>query len=193
VFPHRVKGWDNVKKFRIASGLLGLLGGSVMTLAVLVTASPALAGSTACTGTISSQTITGNLVVPAGGSCFLVNVVVNGNVSVEAGATLAQGIFSPYPQTTNYIYGNVYGIDAADISLAFAYVEGSVTVQDSGGVALDRVFITNNARFDGNDSLFFHDVGVSKNLSCTNNGSVRLFFFGAGGHASGQCAYPFVF
>jgi hypothetical protein len=161
---------------------------ALVTVAALFAASPALAGSTTCTGTISSQTIAGNLVVPAGADCFLVNVVVDGNISVGAGATLAFGIVAPYPRITNYIYGNVEGSHAAVVGLAFAFVYGNVTVQDSGEVALDRVLVFGNASFDGNTSLFFHDVGVEKNLSCTNNGTVRLFSFGAGGHASGQCA-----
>jgi hypothetical protein len=169
--------------FFIATAVIALLG----TTSGVAVASSALAGSTTCTGTITSETIASNLVVPAGARCFLVNVEVDGNISVEADATLAFGIIAPYPQITNYVYGNVEGNQAASISLAFAFVDGNVTVDDSASVAIDRVFISQNARFDGNDFLFFHDVAVGKNLSCTNNGTVQLFFVSAGGHASGQC------
>lgn len=170
--------------FFVATAVIALLG----TTSGVAVASSALAGSTTCTGTITSETIASNLVVPSGASCILVNVEVDGNISVEAGATLAFGILASYPHITNYVYGNVEGNQAASVSLAFAFVDGNVTVDDSASVAIDRVLISQNARFGGNDFLFFHDVGVGKNLSCTNNGSVQLFFVGVGGHASGQCA-----
>jgi hypothetical protein len=75
--------------------VLGILAGTVPA---------ARAADTTCTTTISSGTINGNLVVPAGASCTLANVTVTGNVQVGKGATLAVG---PGTGQTVTIGGNV--------------------------------------------------------------------------------------
>jgi hypothetical protein len=47
------------------------------------------AADTACTGTLSSTAVNGNLVVPDGQNCFLTGATVTGNVQVGTGATLS--------------------------------------------------------------------------------------------------------
>lgn len=60
----------------------------VLTIAAALSATSALAASTPCTTTISGTTIAGDVVVPQGETCTLVDVAVTGDVSVQAGASL---------------------------------------------------------------------------------------------------------
>lgn len=60
----------------------------VLTVAVAFLATTAFAASTPCTSTVTGTTIAGDVVVPAGETCTLVDVAVTGDVSVQAGASL---------------------------------------------------------------------------------------------------------
>jgi hypothetical protein len=63
---------------------------------------------------ISSGTINGTLVVPAGATCQLANVTVTGNVQVGKGATL---IVEPSPGQTVTIGGNVQAAQCQSVEL----------------------------------------------------------------------------
>ncbi len=71
---------------RVAVTLLALAG---VTTGLLVAAMPSQAGLvTSCTGSASDVTVPNELFVPAGESCELTNVVINGNTTVRADANL---------------------------------------------------------------------------------------------------------
>jgi len=153
-----------------------------------LSASPASAATTTCVGKIESQTIDSNLVVPPSAKCFLVNTTVNGNISVTEGASISFGIISEFPAVLNHVSGNVVAYQAASVSLAFSTVGGNVVATDSGQVTLDRVWTEGSGIFIGNESLSFHSAVFGNNLVCANNQTLQLFFYGADGHTSGQCA-----
>jgi hypothetical protein len=154
----------------------------------------ASAGTTTCTGTISSGvdnqslTIEGDVVVPAGATCLLLNIKIDGNLTVDAGATFFFSIRAIGPiGGLNGVSGNVRAIRAAGLGINFAQIGGSVTaVGTSGEVGLYRTGVAKNLILIGNDSLFFHSVGVGGAASCENNGTVLSFYFFAA-HPSGQC------
>lgn len=54
----------------------------------VATAAPASADDRTCRGTISKQTISGDLVVPSGASCRVNSLDVKGNITIGRGATL---------------------------------------------------------------------------------------------------------
>jgi hypothetical protein len=101
-----------------------LLSGMILA-GVLATASSAQARSDAaeCNGTATGITIKGDLSVPSGGACRLIDSTVRGDVKVRGGA---------YFQATNTtVRGNVRGKRAQTI-----FIEGGSTVK--GNVKADR-------------------------------------------------------
>jgi hypothetical protein len=60
---------------------------------VLMSTTPAFAATTTCTGTLAggAPTVTGNVIVPAGGNCNIQGQTVTGNVIVQPGGTLIIG------------------------------------------------------------------------------------------------------
>jgi hypothetical protein len=130
---------------------------AVSAIAVPMSASAALV--TSCTGSASDVTIPGDLFVPAGESCELTNVIVNGNTTVRAGANL---IFN-----TSTLNGGL--TVQAD---GFADLEGtSVT----GAVRLNSAFgtLVQNGTVGGNvtvtsSGFFFSLNSTLKNITSTN-------------------------
>jgi hypothetical protein len=184
----------------------------VCTLLVLLTAfaspTPALAATT-CTSTFAGVTIQGNLTVPDGFRCLLIDSTVTGNVTLGQSAT-----FESYGTT---IAGNLRGDGALTVSLeAGTVVKGNVTVSGTidllfiGGIRVNGdVTLTGNATpstinirestiggnltFSGNTSNFgapfIQDNTIGGNLRCEGNApSPTVGGNVVSGNQRGQCA-----
>jgi len=182
---------------------LGILAGTVPA---------ARAADTPCTTTISSGTINGNLVVPAGDTCILAGTVtVTGNVQVGKGASLT---VKPNPRQTVTIGGNVQAAHCQFVRLVpssdgVISVEGNVHIQhctaESGYDALPPdeaaiVRISGNFACDNNSAECVARGGtVSGNVRVDNNSNVggsvaELLFIIVGGnvHVDNNSGSPFV-
>jgi hypothetical protein len=117
---------------------------------------------TPCTTTISSGTINGDLVVPAGAACILAGTVtVTGNVEVGKGASLT---VKPNPLQTVTIGGNVQAARCNAVTLAPS-ADGMISV---GG----NVHIRNCRAESGYDGLPPDSAGpvsISGNFACDHN------------------------
>jgi hypothetical protein len=156
-----------------AVALAGTVAGA---LATALPASAALV--TSCVGEASGVTVPNDLFVPAGESCELTDVVINGNTTVRAGAnlmitnsTLNGTLALQSDGFTNSVGSSVSG--ATRLSSAFGlYAEsstltGAVTVTDSGffyglGSSLTAVTSTNG-------ETYLESVRVAKDVTTTGD------------------------
>jgi hypothetical protein len=184
-----------LRKAAVWRGAPALSAFFVALAAALVAALPASAasaGTTTCTGPMTSgvldqsRTIEGDVVVPAGASCALDNIVIDGNLSVGFGASASFGLDASRPLTLNGVAGNVSAVGAADLSIAYAHVGGSVTAVNGASATLYRSSVAKNLVFVGNDMVFLFSASVRGTATCQNNETAFVHEFGAG-HASGQC------
>jgi hypothetical protein len=160
-------------------------------------ASAVRAADTNCTSSLSGN-ITGNVVVPNGGSCTLSNATVGGNVQVLQNATLT--VDATAQPTT--IGGNVQAIGCAS-----AILEGGVTVtgsvqivrcarqsgfigpgikiggafqcsNDAGGCEADLGTVQGSTQIEGNGSADISLVSVGGSLQCGGNTAAPTHNFG---------------
>ena len=163
-----------------------------------------------CTSSLSGN-ITGNVVVPNGGSCTLSNATVTGNVQVLQNATLT--VDATAQPTT--IAGNVQAIGCAS-----AILEGGVTVNgsvqivqcaqqsgfigpgvkiggnfqcsnDRGGCQADLGTVQGSVQIEGNNTSDISLVSVGGSLQCGGNTAAPTHNFGpnfVAGTLQGQCA-----
>lgn len=106
-------------------------------------------GSTTCTGTIGTPglvtTIDGNLTVAPGADCTLNDVVVDGNVSVDRGASLVvDGVNIGVD-----VDGNVSVGQGASLLAAGLVITRNLSAEDASAVNLDSGLIDGNTRVDG--------------------------------------------
>jgi hypothetical protein len=134
-------------------------------------------------------TIHGNVVVPAGATCDLINIRIRGDLRVGAGATASFELFSPFPQILNGVSGDLTARGASAVAINFASVGGTASAVRSGVVEFDQTTIAKNAVLVRDQSVLLQDTSVSGAASCEGNGSIAVFSFSAA-HASGQCAPP---
>jgi cyclophilin family peptidyl-prolyl cis-trans isomerase len=137
----------------------------VATIALLALSSSAAAQSTSCNGTLTGQTISGDLVVPDGGACTLVNSSVGDDVWVGSGAffqatgsQIADHVESNRSQTLFIDTGSTVGgdVEANRTAQVFVYnstIDGPVEAWRS----TDKVQICGNT-IDGN--LHVHRSGT---------------------------------
>ena|SRR6266508_3417153 len=186
-------------------------------VAVLAPASPAGAETPiVCTGTMGPAepwydgaetyvTPYGNVVVPAGATCVLVNVQLYGNLIVQDGASVGLCIWAGRSLILNHIYGNVTDGRDASFGASYARIDGNLSAVDADLVSTWMVFFdgsaavadtkfvqlfesgVNNATFTGNARLQLVSLGFGRNLSCERNG-IEIIDLSASGHRSGQCA-----
>jgi hypothetical protein len=177
---------------RAASALFALFVALAAALVVALPASAASAGTTTCTGLMTSGvvdqslTIEGDVVVPAGASCTLDNIVIDGNLRVGSGASAGFGLYASRPLQLNGVAGDVTAVGPADLSIAFAHVGGSVTAVNGASMTLYRSSVAKNLAVVGNDTIFLFDASVGGTATCHNNETAFVHDFGAE-HASGQC------
>jgi hypothetical protein len=175
-----------------ASALLALFAALAVALVVSLPASAAPAATTTCTGPMTSgvldqsQTVEGDVVVPAGASCTLDNIMIEGNLKVGFGASASFGLFGTRPLGLNGVAGDVSAVRAAVLSIAFAHVGGSVTAVNGGSATLYRSSVAKNLTFVGDESVFLFDASVAGTATCHLNATAFVHDFGAA-HSSGQC------
>ena len=146
--------------------------------AVLMISGPALAADTICTGTLDpAGSPYGNVVVPAGASCAIADLRVNGNVTVFGSLTVA----ALSADTT--IRGNVDTKDGCGTVRIFSL---SLAAPEPTSAGIGRVVIGGNVTIDhcqegsigsggigaptADDGVAFGPlVLIGKNLKCTNN------------------------
>jgi len=183
----------------------------VFTISALVGGASAVRAADAnCTGSLSGN-ITGNVVVPSGGSCTLSNATVNGNVQVLQNATLT--VDATAQPTT--IAGNVEAVGCTSVVL-----EGGVTVNgavqiaqcsqqsgfigpgvkiggafqcvnDPGGCEADLGTVQGSVQIQGSSSADISLVSVGGSLQCGGNTAAPTHNFGPDfvtGTLQGQCA-----
>jgi hypothetical protein len=130
----------------------------------LLAAEPASAGLvTSCTGVASDVTVPNDLFVPAGQSCELTNVVINGNTAVRAGANLVLN-----DSTLN----GALAVQAdAFASMVHTTVTGTTRLNTAfGGYAESSTL----ANVTATDSGFFYSLGSSLNNVTSTNGETFL-------------------
>src|SRR5579863_1403059 len=113
---------------------LFVLAIALVAVTTLIAGAPAARADTTCTGTVGNATtvtnISGNVVVPNGGSCTLVFVNVSGNVTVGLGSTL---LVSAYTEPST-ISGNVTATSCVSALLAgVVTVGGNVSISSCTG------------------------------------------------------------
>ena len=146
------------------------------SLAALFTSPSAHAASTICTGTIEQQTITGNVIVPAGATCILLDVEVSGSVFVQRSGWLILGAMcgpeAPFDCEGTTVSGNVVGSRARLVSLEFSGVAGNVVVQNADSVGFYRSAVAGSLILIGNREVFFQGSSIAGNVVCRNNSLV---------------------
>ncbi len=190
-----------------------MLLSSVSLAALAAVSGGAKAANTVCNGSMTGA-ISGNVVVPAGGSCTLYQANVAGNIQVSANATLLVNGQEEWSQIAGTITAN---------NCASTLLQGSVTVGQnvviqgctgtSGyagpGIKIRGNFVcqnnqgpceatlgevAGNAQILNNRSTTPGDISlntVGGNLQCLSNAPAPTHALGgewAGGHLQGQCA-----
>lgn len=112
--------------------------------AVGLVATPSEAQVITCTSTLSDQTVAATVVVPSGGFCELVNVVVVGRAEVQAGADL-------FLQSSR-IQGPLTVAASSFVDMSQSRVDGMTTMTDSYGLRsissrFDRLIDTRGGGF----------------------------------------------
>jgi predicted acyltransferase (DUF342 family) len=186
-------------------------------LGIMLAAIPARADNTSCTGSLSGQTINGNLVVPDGASCRIGdNVSVTGNVLVGTGAflrvpggnvTISGNLqanrcktVAIEPQGPVSVGGSVAihsCTPQANQLLGYFALDASVTIagsflcqSNSGPCTALRGSIGDNATISQNTGGTSNVSGntIGGNLLCFGNTSVAGGSDTVGGKKLGQCA-----
>jgi hypothetical protein len=110
---------------------------AALAVAVAAAAFSALAGTagakngTTCNGELAAGSY-GRVVVPAGAVCFSDGPIsVNGGVYVESGATFVLG--SEESTNTGTINGGVHAIDAMNVQIHFARINGGIDIHGGSG------------------------------------------------------------
>jgi hypothetical protein len=163
-----------------------------------ISAAPAFAGTSTCTGTISGLTISGSLDVPAGVTCRLVGDVVTGNVTVEgilysygtrfdANVTVTGGVITIANGNADAsaLAGNLTitgssGNNQIGCPNFSNIIRGNVTFSGNSGnlyvcqaTVGGSVTVSNNTRINNDWSGMYaadlNAINAGKNLSCSGN------------------------
>lgn len=116
---------------------------SLTLITSLGLAAPAAArpAPTTCTGELADLTIPGDLIVPAGENCTLINVTVHGDARVHEGSTLGAH--------DSRIEGNLTGTDFEHVSVADASVGGRIRLTGGSSAWLERALAEGDVRLSG--------------------------------------------
>lgn len=133
-----------MKRFAIAA---------LATFGIALSAVPAARADTNCSTALTSVTINGNLVVPAGAECSLNGTTVTGNVTVGEGAQLLV--------LAGTMYGNIQAHQCNSVFLTSSFgaisVGGNLQIQNCTGTG------------DNGYSVFVLPVEIDGNFQCQNN------------------------
>lgn len=151
---------------------------AVLALAGVVCFATSARADTVCTGSLANSTIRGNVIVPSGASCTLTNVLVTGDVQVQAGAGSLTAI-------STYISGDVKSQGAA-ITLMLGgdgnYFATDITtigghLQATGGsLFVEGVFIRGDVQAQGMDSVAMGGNWIGGTLAIQGTTSVSPQF-----------------
>jgi hypothetical protein len=147
---------------------------TMLVCGIMVAVLPAAADTT-CPPNLNNTTVNGNVIVPAGQSCFMQGATVTGNVQVQTNAALT--FVAPLPPST--IVGNV------------SVGTGASFNADSGGLTIDGNFKANQCvtadmnsedTVGGNVQIQYCTRGVAVtnsniggNVTCNNSGICDIF------------------
>ena len=151
---------------RITFSLVAVAAAAVGAVAI---ASPASAGLvTSCIGSADNVIVPNDLFVPAGESCELTNVTINGNTTVKAGADLV--LNGSHLNGTLTVQSNGFG------NVIGTTITGATTLASAFGVYTENSTLNTVVV---NNSGFFYSLGSSvANITSTNGEtyleSVRL-------------------
>lgn len=139
---------------------IALMAAATGLVAVGFAAPSQAALTTLCDGTASDVTVPGDLIVPAGKDCELINVVINGNTTVRADADLLLD-----GSTVN---GNVRIMAGGFADVIETTVTGTTTVTDGFGFFAENSTLTGNVT--GQTPGWIYTIGTQhgKNFSSTN-------------------------
>lgn len=171
---------------------------------VLVHAPVAMADETICDGVISGDTL-GNVVVPSGAFCTLMDVEVDGNIKADGavdveivGGTIDGNVNIKH--STGMVDINGANIDGnlsitkstlVSIIVENSQVGGNVSIKKNGA---DIIFVRNDNAIDGNLSVVDNETVIGFLIgSCvsggnTVNGNVTMSKNTAGGRMSLNCS-----
>jgi|SRR5688572_1479497 hypothetical protein len=149
---------------------LALVVPAAMT-GIVLTAPAAHADDRICRGTIGSQQLDGNVIVPKGASCTLAGTRIDGNVFVRGDAQLlAKGV---------KIGGNIQAENhksvivrhrEVDGQVQRSRIEGSIQLKQGGGGELRRTVVNADIQLFSNTGLFeVRGNVVGGNLQCKSN------------------------
>jgi hypothetical protein len=174
-------------------------------LTVLVWAPLASAGDVQCTSAMNGP-IAGNVVVPAGMSCRLIEVQIRGNVTVQKGANL---VVRSSSVSGNYTCNKCGFADLRDSTLGGNFqvngevegsfvvgntIEGDVQIKSSTavGASFDVSANTVGGNLAFNDNTGFSAVlqnTVAGNLQCQNNTPPPIIGNNVAKSMQGQCTF----
>jgi hypothetical protein len=130
------------------------LATALLMFGIMVSAPTAARADTNCSTDLTSGTINGNLIVPAGAECSLNGTTVTGNVKVEKGAQLL--VFS------GTIYGNVQGHQCKSV---FLTASGAISV--GGNLQIQNCTGTGDNGYS--NSGLSVTIEIDGNFQCQNN------------------------
>lgn len=155
-----------------------------------------------CVGVLAWADIPGNVIVPSGSTCIIVNTTINGNVIVQSGARL--------DMQASTVERNVLSHGARGIILREDHVVGNVELKsgavstrvintaiggqadlsgNSGTTILDNNTVGKDAHFNNNtgrNEVAFNTIAGM--LQCDANTPPPLQALNAAGRYQGQCA-----
>ena len=171
--------------------MIGMLT-SILLLAIVTPSAPLVsAANIECTSDIESGTFDDNVVVPEGETCGLYaltgDITINGNLTVEKGATLL--IIGEHYGYSVTITGNIKADDAERVSINGVSVGGNIQVKNTqSGVDLSNSNVVGNVQIS--DNLHFYSVVTSNiggNLQVMKNSSdlTSAYYFNFAGNTVG--------
>ena len=145
-----------MNRLATATAVLAVAAGGIVA-----TAAPASADDRTCRGTISKQTISGDLVVPSGASCRVNSLDVKGNIKIGRGATLRS-----YHSSVD---GNIQSQGHAYVRFTYGWVDGDIQLEDGASHHLRNAFVDGNIQLEGNR-------GYAQNvIRSRTDGDIQLF------------------
>jgi hypothetical protein len=140
---------------------IAVLAGSAGLLASGLVATPSWAEEISCTGPLGAITVD-NVRVPQNATCTLNGTVVQGTITVQAGAWLSA--------TGVRVIGNVQAENAASVTVGGSSVGGSVQVKQGASASVTGSTITGDIQYDQNGGgLAADDNRVGGNIQIVGN------------------------
>jgi hypothetical protein len=165
------EGKNDMRAF--IGGLAAAITSTALTSAALIGVPADAAVATECTGAVSATTV-GRLVVPAGSTCTLTDVQVDGNIRIQAGgglvtddSTINGSVMARGARTVRLVDTDVVGTGAAG-NINLAGTSGPIVI-GSDGCAVDPVTGNNITLIDNQGTIAICYMSVGETILLQGN------------------------